>query len=212
MFGFSAGETMKETKSQLLAEYEQAKLSPKEGVKGTGETKTRGLALGVETKAIQNKLTETLGDLPEYQAVNIKEQAKLAQELVSTDYDKAKRIAMGEELPPNNMLPESVFVAVEDKAIKENDINTIKDLAVSSGLVEEATTMGQRLRTLAERDPESPVTAIKSLSKARESEAVKKNLSPKKMIKNDVKQIKESVNKLSPTKETWAEFIKSIQC
>jgi hypothetical protein len=184
------------------------------GIVGTGETKTRGLAKGVEEKAIENKLTETFGSLPEYQTVNMKEQAGKAQDLLTKDYEKAKRIAMGEELAPNDVLPESVFVAVENKAVAEQDVATLKDLASSSGLSEEATTMGQRIRTLAERNPESPVSAIKEVAKARQETAQKrlKTKDVKKIQKEEVKSIKEHIKKVSPTKETWSDFIRSIQC
>jgi len=144
----------------------------------------------------------------------MKDQAEKAQELIRRDYEQAKRMAMGDELPPEGVLPESVFVAVENRAIKEGDVATLKDLATSSALTAEATVMGQRIRTLGERDPESPVKAISDVAKAREKEALRKTKAKdiKKAKKAEVDKIKKSVKKLSPTKETWADFIKSIQC
>lgn len=178
-----------------------------------GETKVRGLAKGVEEKAIENKLTQSFGDLPEYQTVNMKEQASKAQDLLTKDPEKARRIAMGEELAPQDILPESLFVAVENKAVKEGDVATLKDLAQSSGLTTEATTMGQRIRTLAERDPESPVTAINEVVKAREQMAQRRlGKETKKLHKTEVASIKEHIKRVAPTKETWADFIRSIQC
>jgi len=178
------------------------------------ETKTRGLAKGVESKAIENKLTEGLGDLPQYQTMNMKEQASKAQELLTEDYEKAKSIAMGEETPPADILPESVFVAVENKAINEGDVTTLRNLAVTSELTAEATAMGQRIRTLAERDPESPVTAIKEVSKARE-ESAKKRSKKKKLktqVKEDVADIKKEIKKVSTKKQEWIDFVKSLEC
>jgi alkylated DNA nucleotide flippase Atl1 len=136
------------------------------------------------------------------------DQASKAQDLLVKEPDRARRIAMGEELAPPDILPESLFVAVENKAVKEGDVNTLRDLATSSGLTGEATTMGQRIRTLAERDPESPVTAIKEVSKARENK-VKES---KKLHKSEVANIKEHIRKVSPTKEDWDSFIRGIQC
>lgn len=196
---------------QLPAEPPKGKVAE---VPSEGETKVRGLAKGVEEKAIENKLTQSFSDLPEYQTVNMKEQASKAQELLTKDPEMARRVAMGEELPPEGVLPESVFVAIENKAIKEGDVATLKDLATSSGLTSEATTMGQRIRTLAERDPESPVTAINEVNKARKESAQKrlKTKDTNKSHKEEVAKIKDEIKKVSPTKETWADFIRSIQC
>jgi hypothetical protein len=40
-----------------------------------GETKVRGLSAGVEAKAIEKNLVQSLGDLPEYKTISMKEQA-----------------------------------------------------------------------------------------------------------------------------------------
>lgn len=175
-------------------------------------TKTRGLSLGVQEKAIENKLTDSFGDLPEYQTVNMKDQASQAQKLIADDYDKARRIAMGQELPPEGLLPESVFVAVENKAIKDGDIATLRDLATSSSLASEATVMGQRIRTLAERNPESAVSGIRAVAQAREKAALKKVKNIGKEKKSIAKAIKSDILKKTPSKQTWGDFIASIQC
>lgn len=138
-------------------------------VEGTGPVKTRGLARGVEAKAVEKKLVENLGDLPEYKVVSMKDQAAKASDILAKDYERAKRIATGREVPPADVLPESVYVAVENRALAEGDVATIRDLATSSTLTSEATTMGQRIRTLAERDPDSAVRAIRAVKEAREN-------------------------------------------
>jgi hypothetical protein len=189
----------------------------KVAVPGEGETKVRGLALGVEEKAVKNKLVKNfgeLGDLPTYAVDNMAEQSRKAVELLNKDYDLAKKIAMGEKLPPNDILPESVFIAVENRATIEGDIATIRSLGVSSELVKEATMMGKRLRVLAERDPESPVTAIKEIIKIRQESAQKrlKTKDVKKLVEKDVSDIKKEIKKTATTKEDWATFIKSLEC
>lgn len=179
-------------------------------VEGGGETKVRTLAKGVEEKAIENRLTKGFGDLPEYQVVSMKEQAQRASDILSTDYAQAKRIAMGQEPPPQGVLPESVFVAVENQAIKESDVGTLMELATESNLTVEATTMGQRIRTLGERDPESPVAAIKSVKTAREKAVKEKNVPAEK--NRIAKEIKKEIKKVAVPKETWESFIKSLEC
>ncbi len=197
-----------------IAEGVPEAIPPKAPIIGEGETKIRGLAKGVEEKAVENKLTDNFGDLPEYKTVSMKDQAIKAQDLLTQNPILAKNIAMGKELSPDGLLPESVFVAVENKAIKESDVETLKDLATSSRLTEEATTMGQRIRTLAERDPESPVTAINDIAKSRQRMTQRKNKGKdiKRITNETVNKIRTEISKLSPTKETWATFIRSLQC
>jgi len=202
-----------EVKAKPEAKAKAEKVAP-EAVAEPTEKKVRGLAKGVEEKAIANKLTESLGELPEYETINMEEQANKANALLKKDPAKAKRIAMGKEVPPANILPESVFIAVENKAIEEGNVEVLRDLATSSSLTTEATTMGQRIRALAERDPESPVAAIKSVAEEREKTANKRNKtkSIKKVQKETVKKIKSEIKKVSATKQTWSDFIKSLQC
>lgn len=183
-------------------------------IEGSGDTKTRGLSKSIDAKAIENNLTVGFGELPEYKTVNMKEQASKAAEIMSKDYEQAKRIALGQEQSPEGVIPESLFTAVENKAILDGDVNTLRDLAINSRLTAEATTMGQRIRTLGERDPESPVGAIKEVQKARES-VVEKKLGTKNIEsakKEIAKEIKKEIKKAIPTKETWASFIQEIQC
>lgn len=188
---------------------------PLNTTEGTGDTKVRGLSQGVESKAVENSLASNFGDLPEYKSVSMKDQAEKATQIVNTDYDQAKRIALGNEKPPSGVLPESLFVAVEKRATAEGDINTLRDLATKSKLATDATTMGQRIRTLAERDPESPTGAIRDVVKSREEKAVKSLKkgetleSSKKKIAGDIKN---EIKKLTPKKQDWNSFIESIQC
>lgn len=177
---------------------------------GSGKVKESRLAKGVEEKAIRNGLTEGFAGRPEYQTVNIAEQAKLAASLIESDPSHAIEIAMGRELPPHGLLPESVFVAVENYATENKDVNLLRDLATSSTLSLEATGMGQRIRMLGERNPNSAVHAMQEVSDAREA-AAKKKYGPK--AKEKIKaEIKVSIKKANPKKHDWTAFIASIKC
>jgi hypothetical protein len=175
-----------------------------------GETSKSKLGTGVEQKAIQAKLVKDLGDLPEYSKVNMKEQAEHASNLLASDEQKANRIALGQEAPPAHILPESVFTAVENKALKDGNIELIRELAKSTR-VGEATAMGQRIRALAERNPESPVGAIKVLAEARIKAAEKKLGKPvAKVVSQTTREIKSAVPKI--TRQDWDSFVESIKC
>lgn len=173
------------------------------------------LAQGVRRNAIKNKLTygfdKTFLDLPEYDRVNVKDQASKATELLFNDPDRAFRIAMGQENPPGDILPESVFVAVEKYAIETRNVDVMRELATRSELTQQATGMGQRIRLLAERDTDSPVKAIRDVQDARRKAVeAKSKTTVKKATQKVVKEIKKSIK--APDKHDWGEFIKSIEC
>jgi hypothetical protein len=176
-------------------------------VEGTGLTRTRGLAAGVEVKAVEAGLTARLGDLPEYRQLNMADQAARATSLLQENPELARRVALGETPAPEGLHPEAAFVAVENKAIAEGDVATIRDLA-SSKLTEQATTMGQRIRTLGERDPNSPVSAIQAVEEARGS-----GKDVGKAVNDAVAELKAHIEKGATIDESaWTKFIDSIRC
>lgn len=176
-------------------------------VEGTGDAATRGLSASVERKALANKLTTTLGDLPEYRAIKMADQATRAGELLATDPELARRVALGEAEAPAGLLPESVFVAVENKAVADGDVATIRDLATGK-LTSEATTMGQRIRALGERDAESPVGAIQKVIEVR-MRGVK---DVPRATEETVAAIRAQLEKSKLTPQAWADFINSLRC
>ena len=179
-------------------------------VESQGPTHTRGLSAGVEQKAIEHKLTKSLGDLPEYKQVNMKDQAKFSSELLALDPNKAIKIALGRVEPPSHILPESVFTAVENRALEQGDIGLIKQLAHSSRATQ-ATVMGQRIRALAERNPDSAVGAIRQVASKRARAAEKKlGKSVDEALKETAGKIKAEIKK--PTRQDWESFIKELRC
>lgn len=168
---------------------------------------TRGLSLGIEEKAIAARLTQGFDDLPKYQQVSMADQAMKATDLLTTDAALARRIALGETSPPDGLLPESVLVAVENKAIADGDVATLRDLA-SGKLAEQATEMGQRIRTLAERDPESPVGAIKSVMEIR----MRNTPSVPKATAETVATIRKQISASARKPKDWAAFVDSLRC
>lgn len=176
-------------------------------VEGTGETATRGLSASVEQKALANKLTTTIGDLPEYRTIKMADQAARAADLLASDPALARRVAFGEAEAPAGLLPESVFVAVENDAIASGDVATIRELATGK-LTSDATTMGQRIRALGERDAESPVCAIKQVIEVR-MRGVK---DVPRATAETVATIRAQLEKAKLTPEAWAKFIDSLRC
>lgn len=186
-----------------------AEPSPKlAAVEGTGEVKARGLAAGVDAKAVASQLTDSLGDLPEYRTINMAEQAAKATKLLAENPELAHRIARGEALPPNDLLPESVFTAVENQALANGDVGTLRALA-SGDLTTQATTMGQRIRALAERNPESPVAAMEKIVKARTSGVKNAGQAMAQSVAELQRHIAEAA-KMDPP--AWTKFIDGLRC
>ncbi len=182
-------------------------VAPKEAVSST--SKPSRLAQGVEAKAVAAKLTEGFADLPEYKTVKVADQAQKATELLNSDPELAKRIATGQEMPKGDLLPESVFTAVENRALANGDVQTIEDLARGSRSVE-ASGMGQRIRMLGERNPHSPVKAIADIEKARSAGVPKEKVA---QVMNKIKtEVSVEMKKSYPKGKEWSTFLDSIMC
>jgi hypothetical protein len=184
-----------------------------EPITGTGEVKPRGVSVSVEERAVAQKLVDTLGDLPEYRTVNLADKAKEAENLRVADPVSARRIAMALESPPRGILPEAVFLSVENQAMKTGDVETIRDLA-QSPLTAASTTMGQRNAMWAMRDPESPIGAIQEVGAARKQQVARaaKGRDLKTVIDKDVKTMKREISKLTSSRERLQAFINAVIC
>lgn len=180
-------------------------------VEGSGETKTRGLSLSVEAKAIRDDLVDEFSGLPEYETVSREEQANEAATLIDQDFERAVAIAMGEKSPPKGLLLTSVFKAVEKVARANKDIDLIRDLATRSKVPEKVTTFAQNLSMLAEVDPLSPASVIREIQDAREAVAKKKGQFEH-AIRQVAQEIKKAMQAKAPTKEDWNSFIDGIMC
>lgn len=174
------------------------------------------LAASTEQKAIEKKLTTGFGDTPDYATVNVKDQARGALDLLKTDPERALRIALGHEKAPGDLHPESVYTAVENRAMKTGDIETLQRLGTESSLSHEASIMGQRIRLLGERDQSSATMQIRKLAQARK-QAFEKRTGKKAdaEVKSVTKAIDNEVAKRANkpvTRMDWSSFVESIKC
>ncbi len=180
-------------------------------IEGTGELKTRGVASSIEASAIEKGLTDTFGDLPEYQSVNFKDQARMVSDLITKDPGGARAIAMGDKAAPKGVVPEMVAVGVEKAAHEAGDVQTLRDLA-NSKLTTAATTMGQRIAAYGQRDSASPVDAIKEVQDARQAALEAKGTDLAKATDSTIKNIKSEVAKVRSARPAWEDFVKQITC
>jgi hypothetical protein len=175
----------------------------------TGTTIVPKLSSDIEQNAIKKDLISHFEGLPEIQKMNMDEQTKGVSDLINSDYEKAKRIALGKENAPGNLENGSVFVGVRGKAAREGDVATLKALATESTVSSQATRMGQGIKSLDVKDSVDPVELMQSVAKARETGLEKRIKGTK---SNTVKEIKDVVKKNLPKKEDWASFISQIEC
>lgn len=183
--------------------------APKPVENGGGEKVTSKLGESVESKAIEAKLTEGIDDLPEHEQANMKVQNKRASQIAVNDYERAKRIAFNKEEPPADTLRQSVFNAVEEKAHRDKDYETIDRLAKSTGAL---TRSAQEVRAAGERVPTSPVKLIKEVQTAREANAQKAGGKKSTQTKEQVvSEIKKAGREPIP-KKTFEDFVNSIKC
>lgn len=167
-----------------------------EGVEGTGETVERGLSLSIEEQAIEAELTDSFGQLPEYQRVDMKEQSRRANQFLTEQPEKAKRVALGLEPAPAGLYAESVNTALRVKAAAEGDVKTLKELALSPESNRIATILGQRIKML-DTGIADPVRAVKKvIDKRKEKEKGKKGVPTDEKLQELQRRIEETEKKL----------------
>lgn len=123
------------------------------------------------------------------------------------DIDRATKIALGQEPIPSGVQSTVLFNALTEHAFKNNDYSLIRDLA-NSPLAEQSSLAGQSLGATGFNKPASnPVEAIREIQKVRQERAAELQQTSKKVSDT----IKKEISKRN-TKQTWAEFVKSIEC
>lgn len=173
--------------------------------------KTSGSALKSEQRAVESKLATQFEGKAKYNAGSYKTEAAKAVQLTHDDPDKAMKIAMGDKSGDNTMHEVAVRHAVENKAIKDNDVDTLTRLASSSQHTE-TSEAAQRLGAegyATERD--SPVRAISEIQKSRaKALASRTGKDTNSAVESTIKDIK---TKVAPIKrQEWHQFIESLRC
>lgn len=164
----------------------------------------------IEAKSIEQGLAATFPDTAQYDPITIKEQAQKAADLINTDFERAERIVLGQERLPDGLLGGTIIKAMEDYAMKNNDVELALAIA-KSPLTAETSIHAQEMRMLAERNPDSAVANIQKLERIKREARAKKGGSVEKVVQD----IRKEINRTKPErirKETWGDFITSITC
>lgn len=159
-------------------------------------TKESSLAVRAEADAIEAKLTEDFGPLAEYKTMNMKDQAERAQSVMEKDYEAAKRMAMGEELPPDGIREATMYEAVKIRAIAEGDVATLHKLATESTVPTKLSEYGQAIKAADSGLTMDPVKDMQAVAKERAENAAKRGENPEAMA-----QLEELTRKLNETQD-----------
>ncbi len=162
------------------------------------------MAQSIEAKAIEQGLTKGFKDVAGYDPITIKDQAKRAADLMNRDIETAKKMVKGEVPVEQGLKSEMLIKAMEDYAQSKGDTQLLIDIA-KSPLVSETSLLGQGLRILAERNPDSALANIQKVVEARQTKF-------KEAQKTETKRIREELKKTKPTKDAWVSFVESIKC
>ena len=168
----------------------------------------------IKAESIKSGLEDAFGDIEYYNKVSVKRQAEETAKLINEDYDRAIRIAMGQENAPGDLLPESVLIGVKNQAIKTGDTELLINLATAEGgVARESTVLGQRIKMLDEGLEDDAFRNIKKVVSERRNNYQKKTgKSVDKAIKQETDKIKEAIKKSAPKKDDWLDFVNSITC
>lgn len=171
------------------------------------------VASSIESKALEEgMIKQGFNEVAGYDPVTVKGQAELVSKLLKENLEKAKKMIRGEEPVPENIREAALIKGLEDYAMERGDINLARDLA-RSPLAAETSRHAQELRLLAERNPDSAVTAMREVKAAREAALEKRTgKTVEKAKAEEIKKIKDEVAKKAPTKQSWESFIESIKC
>lgn len=169
--------------------------------------KVSGMAKSFEAKAIEKNLVSKFNELATYDSKTVEDQARRVALIVDDGPVRMSRILKGEETLPQGVSGQMFLNGAEEYAMAKNDAGLMRDLA-SSPLTSETSVHAQEMRFAAERSGEaSPLQAMKEIEKIRASK-VKDPQGAKRVEMNDIKK---EISKVSK-KQSWAEFVNSIEC
>lgn len=203
-------ESIQKTSPELFKREEIAPPTEMEPIKPETELKPPGgeapereisrLAERAEQDAIAAKLTEGFEGLPEYDVMSMKDQAERAQKIMDADYDSAKRMAMGEEKPPEGVREATMYEAVKFRAIVEKDVDTLHKLATESTIPSKLTEYGQAIKAADSRLMDDPIKVAQEIAEARAEKA--------KRTGKDAKEYADKIEELNKRLETAEEQLK----
>ena len=100
-------------------------------------------------------------------------QAQLGVEIMDKDWNSAVKMAMGEIPPPEGVRPGTMITAVSKRAMEKGDYETVYQLGTNEKSYTIAQEVAKDLKSFDQGLSDNPVTAIRSIVKARKEENAK---------------------------------------
>lgn len=166
-------------------------------------------SLKIQEQAKTEGIDASFADVPPIERMRLAEEGVRARDLISRDPETALKSIETDTRAPGQPRAESVFIELKKKALEEGDVDMIQQLAKSKIGTEAA----QSLKALDDglRLEADPVSSLKEIRAIKEQSVAKKlktdNLEK---VKSSEKAKVEKVRKVE--KQTWEEFINSIEC
>jgi len=154
--------------------------------------------------AVERKLIEALPELPTHVEMNVSKETAKAIDFIKSNPEEALRISQGEE-GNSSVRPEAVYTAMEEKAVREGDAETLLKLSQSK-LPTEA---GQRLKLLDSKDPNSPVKIMRDIRETREAIGERRAKTTKTKVVNEIKS---TMRRTRSSLMTWDQVVNKIIC
>lgn len=168
-------------------------------------TKESKLAKRTEAEAlVDGMIDEGWDNLVSYKTKPewMKTQSEKAVKFLNENWEKAKKIALGEETSPEGIEEGFIWKAVKLRAFSEGNNDLVYQLATESGIPELGSKLGQRIKAFDESSNiEDPEVAIREVGKFRKD---KNKRQGKKVV--SVKKIKELKEKLDEAEAKLKEY------
>jgi hypothetical protein len=191
-----------------------AKDIPLESTEDAITKRVSGISKNIEAKSIENGMVNKgFGELAEYNSSTLKQQSEIVSNMMKTDFDKVKRIAIGEESLPMGMKPATPLSAMEDYAMATKNGELAKQLA-KSPLNTQISEAASEVSLSRLRNKDSASFKINEIIKERENAAVKKmkGVEPDSLKRNIRKSLDDNIKRTQPNKYSWSKFLEDIKC
>jgi hypothetical protein len=163
-------------------------------------------------RRIEVQLNKEFEDSATYGTMNMADQARQADQLVTIETDRAWRILDNLEDAPAGLRLGSIYVAMREKAVLAGDGKALQRLRGPMTRIFSA--YGQEIKSLDRPMGEDPIRAINSVESLREELADKKAGKKKSTAKKKKAAVKEMKTKMRDQAKVskWEKFIRELQC
>ena len=147
------------------------------------------------------------GEAPRYDTMSMKEQEEKSLQLIREDWERAKRIAFGEERAPAGLEASNIYRHVANEAIMTGDFQTVQRLSGEDSVISKMLTKaGQTIKASDVTIEGDPIRAIKEIQQFRQD--LKERTGADMVPKEELEALQK---KLAETEKAFEEYKKKRQ-